>query len=484
MKFVSTRGGVGLVSFEDALFSGYANDGGLFVPENIPQIPVETLTSWKNLSYAEIVEKVVSIFVTEEEIPRKDLKNIISSAFKRFDIDEVIRIASFDDLHIAELWHGPTMAFKDLAMSVVGEMYRYFLEKRRKNVVVIVGTSGDTGSSAIEAVRGKENIDIIVILPHNRISKIQELMMTTVLDDNVHVYAADGFSDDFEITIKNLFNDGKLVKDYNLCSINSINWGRVMVQIAHHIYMYLQVAEPIGKPVDIVIPTGGCGNIASGVLSQTMGVPVKFACVVNNNDIVHRMLRNNDFTVASEVVQTLACSMDIQIPPNIERVMWIYSGKDFQATKEIMQKFDTMGSTSLPKDLHQKMKENIRTAVVTDEEIVQTMKKCWEEHQYIACPHTCAALAYHYGISKYGTRQTTGTKGSDGTLSPSICVSTASICKFPEILAKAEIEWKEEPKRIKDLFHKPAKSIVMHKEEDWEQILREKISFISQARKN
>merc|ERR1719320_2374119 len=281
MKYISSRGLESGLSFQEVLFSGYAKDGGLYFPEEIPRITIETLQEWKNLSYPEIVNNVMGMFIGEDDIPKDDLKMLISNAFK------------------------------DLALGVVGQLYEYFLEKAEKHMTVLIGTSGDTGSAAINAVRGLKWVDVVVLLPKGRCTKIQELQMTTVLDSNVHCFGVDGSSDDLDVPIKAVFADLEYTKNNNLCSINSINWARILVQISHYFYCYFQLAENVGDHVEIVIPTGACGNIASGYVAYSMGLPVRMIAAVTPNDIVHRTLQTGDFSLSEVVLQTWATAMDI-----------------------------------------------------------------------------------------------------------------------------------------------------------------------------
>jgi len=315
MKYISSRGLESGLSFQEVLFSGYAKDGGLYFPEKIPKLTAETLEEWKDLSYPDIVKNVMGMFIGEEDIPKDDLKKLINNAFKSFkDENEPIRIAKLKNgLNIAELFHGPTLAFKDLALGVVGQLYEYFLEKAEKHMTVLIGTSGDTGSAAINAVRGLKWVDVVVLLPKGRCTKIQELQMTTVLDDNVHCFGVDGSSDDLDVPIKAVFADLEYTKNNNLCSINSINWARILVQISHYFYCYFQLAQNVGDLVEIVIPTGACGNIASGYVAHSMGLPVRMVAAVTPNDIVHRTLQSGDFSLSEVVLQTWATAMDIQV---------------------------------------------------------------------------------------------------------------------------------------------------------------------------
>ncbi|XP_065490783.1 threonine synthase-like 2 isoform X2 [Caloenas nicobarica] len=359
MEYISTRGGVGAVDFEGALFSGYTPDGGLFMPQHYPSLDRDTLRRWSRLSYRELVKELCSLFITAELIPRNTLNDLIDRAFSRFRHKDVVHLSRLKDgLNVLELWHGVTYAFKDLSLSCTGQFLQYFLEKKQKHVTILVGTSGDTGSSAIESVRGQKNMDIFVLLPKGLCTQIQELQMTTVIEDNVHVFAAHGNSDEIDEPIKELFADVDFARKYNLMSLNSVNWSRIMVQIAHHFYAYFQCAPSLDTTplpvVEIVVPTGGGGNITAGCIAQKMGLPVWLVAVVNSNDIIHRTVQHGDLSLSESVKATLASAMDIQEPYNVERIFWLLSGSDSHLTKMLMEQFSVLKSLKLPEDLHRK----------------------------------------------------------------------------------------------------------------------------------
>ncbi|ELK25692.1 Threonine synthase-like 2 [Myotis davidii] len=262
------------VDFEGALFSGYAPDGGLFMPEELPQLSRETLRQWSALSYPSLVVEMCALFIGPELIPRDDLNDLIHRAFRRFRHREVVHLSRLrDGLNVLELWHGATYAFKDLSLSCTAQFLQYFLQKRGKHVTVVVGTSGDTGSAAIESVRGAKNVSIIVLLPQGHCTKIQELQMTTVLEENV----LEGNSDELDEPIKAVFADVAFVKKHNLMSLNSINWSRVLVQMAHHFFAYFQCVPSLDlhplPAVEVVVPTGAAGNLAAGLKDQLLCKP-------------------------------------------------------------------------------------------------------------------------------------------------------------------------------------------------------------------
>ncbi|XP_070539628.1 threonine synthase-like 2 [Ptychodera flava] len=469
MKYTSTCGGVSNLTFEQALFStGFVKDGGLLMPESVPVVSQDTLKEWKDLSYPELCKRIVPLFISEQEIPRNDLNALLDRAFSKFSIAEVVKVARLkDDLNIAELWHGKTLAFKDLALSCVGQFLEYFLKKRKKNVTAIVATSGDTGSAAIESVRGLEWIDIVVLLPQGRITKIQELMMTTVLDDNVHVMAGENStSDDLDVVVNKLYMDQEFKEHNRLMTINSINWARVMVQVAHFFFSYFQVCESCDQTVDIIVPTGGCGNVTAGCVAKFMGLPIKLVCAVNSNDIVHRIIQNGDYSL-TEVVHTWASAMDIQIPYNFQRILWLTSGKDTELVSKLMKQYDDTGKFVIPDDLLKQLQSIFSSYSLDDDGILKIMQKCWHDNEYLLCPHTAVAAGCHYERKSEQSR-------------PSACIATASPVKFPEAVLKAGLTPQTTP-QVEALESMQTKYILLREGDDWEKILREKIKSLTSA---
>nr|XP_008006674.2 threonine synthase-like 2 isoform X7 [Chlorocebus sabaeus] len=325
----------------------------------LPQLDRETLCQWSTLSYPGLVKELCALFIGSELIPKDDLNDLIDRAFSRFRHREVVHLSRLrNGLNVLELWHGVTYAFKDLSLSCTAQFLQYFLEKREKHVTVIVGTSGDTGSAAIESVQGAKNVDIIVLLPKGHCTKIQELQMTTVLKENVHVFGVEGNSDELDEPIKTVFADVAFVKKHNLMSLNSINWSRVLVQMAHHFFAYFQCTPSLDTHplplVEVVVPTGAAGNLAAGYIAQKIGLPIRLVVAVNRNDIIHRTVQQGDFSLSEAVKSTLASAMDIQVPYNMERVFWLLSGCDSQVTRALMEQFERTQSVNLPKELHSK----------------------------------------------------------------------------------------------------------------------------------
>ncbi|KAF1478518.1 Threonine synthase-like 2, partial [Pygoscelis antarcticus] len=486
MEYVSTRGGAGAIDFEGALFSGYAPDGGLFMPQHIPSLDGDTLRRWSRLSYRELVKELCSLFITAELVPRSKLNDLIDRAFSRFRHKDVVHLSRLKDgLNVLELWHGVTYAFKDLSLSCTGQFLQYFLEKKQKHVTILVGTSGDTGSSAIESVRGQKNMDIFVLLPKGFCTQIQELQMTTIIEDNVHVFAAHGNSDEIDEPIKELFADVDFARKYNLMSLNSVNWSRIMVQIAHHFYAYFHCAPSLDTTplpvVEIVVPTGGGGNITAGCIAQKMGLPIRLVAVVNSNDIIHRTVQHGDFSLSESVKATLASAMDIQEPYNMERILWLLSGSDSHLTKTLMERFSASKSLKLPEDLHRKLSETLHSCSASDEDIVRAMQRCWKENCYPLCPHSAVAAHYHYLQTDGACLRQKSSCFSFLLSTPRCCLAPASAAKFQDALLRAGLV-PQLPPEITALTAMEARSTPLEQGQDWTQTLREWIEATAQRR--
>ncbi|XP_076461377.1 threonine synthase-like 2 [Babylonia areolata] len=470
MKYCSTAGKVQGLSFEDVLFSGYMEDGGMALPETIPAVSRETLKSWAGLSYRDIVLNIVPLFVSQQELPAAKLEELVDKALSSFDCPEIAPIKHLENgLTVIEMFHGRTWAFKDMSLSIVGQLFDYFLEKRQKHLMIVVATSGDTGSSAIEAVRHLKWVDIIVVLPRNRCTQIQELQMTTVKAENVFVYRADGSSDDIDAPVKRLFLDTEFSRKYNLCSANSLNWARIMVQTAHFFFMYLQLCPDCDQELEIVIPTGGGGNVTAGLIAKRMGLPAQYVCAVNDNDIVARMV-NTGLCELGEVTPSLSPAMDMQFAYNFERVWYLCSGGDAALVRQMMTELERSGKTKIPAPLLTQMQGEIRTFVHGDEGIKRTLKRCWEENQYTLCPHTAVAAAYVYSQRDQGLKATL----------PSVCVGTASPLKFQEAISAAGLPTLDSP-RLQELRASPTYAEDMELTDNWEKILRRKVEQMTEA---
>ncbi|KAM9735196.1 threonine synthase-like 2 isoform 1-T3 [Menidia menidia] len=482
VRYCSTRGGVHGWDFRNVLFSGYAPDGGMFMPETLPVLGPDVLRSWRGLTYTKVVVEVASLFIPAQLMPRDDLEDLVDKSFSGFSVPEVIRIARLKEgLSILELFHGDTLAFKDLAMTCTVHFLNYFLRKENGRATVLVGTSGDTGGSAIQSAKGLPGLDVIVVYPRGRITPVQEKHMITCLEDNVHVFAADGSSDDIDQPLRHLFSDQELVRSHTLMSLNSVNWSRVMIQLAHFIYAYLKLsgieqAEDGGAlpELEVVVPTGGAGNIAAGCIVKQMGLPLKLVAMVNSNDIVHRTVTTGDFSMAPNVTQTLAPAIDIQDPYNMERVFWLLLGRDGATVKTMMETFQSSRRHELPENLCKLLAETLTSGTVNDEGILETMRRCWKENQYVLCPHTAVAVWHHYNCPH----------------SPSLnrCyIATASPAKFQATVLKAGLPF-DLPEPVRALDKLPTRYQNLEKtlkwSQDWADRLKECICHVSKVRNN
>lgn len=452
------------------------------MPESLPLLSPDTLRSWKGLSYTKVVVEVASLFIPPQLIPRDHLEVLVGEALSGFSVPEVVRIAQLKGgLSVLELFHGDTLAFKDLAMTCTVRFLNYFLQKENRRATVLVGTSGDTGGSAIQSAKGLPGLDVVVVYPRGRITPVQEKHMISCLKDNIHVFAADGSSDDIDQPLRRLFADQELVKSHGLMSLNSVNWSRVMIQLAHFVYAYLELSgvkqDNVGAALpelEVVVPTGGAGNIAAGLIVKQMGLPLKLVAMVNSNDIMHRMVTSGDFSMAANVTQTLAPAIDIQDPYNMERVFWLLLGRDGAKVKMMMEEFQRSRRHLLPENHRRLLSQVLWTGTVTDEGILETMKSCWEENQYVLCPHTAVAVWHHYHCPH-----------SDQL---NRCyIATASPAKFQAAVEKAALTF-DLPEAVLALEKLPTRCQELERSqnwcEDWEDRLRETIQSVSVARKN
>jgi len=442
------------------------------MPETIPKISSEDLLLWKGLSYTEVVKKVLNLFIDETEIDLEKQNEIVEEAFKNFDIEDVVQVKKLDGgLNVLELWHGETMAFKDLAMSVTAQLISYFLEKKNSKMTCVIITSGDTGSSALYSMQSAANVSTVVMYPHNMISEVQKLMMTTVQDPTAHVFAVEGELEEMEVFFQQMIEDSKFVEEHSIATLNSLNWCRIMVQVAHHIYGYLQTTTKIGNMVNNIIPNGACGNLSACVLAVKMGVPLRPVCVTNSNDTLHKIVSRNDWSKQRQIA-TLAPAMNMTFLVNFERILWMMS--DDNLLGEFMPKYYARDdSVKLPQDLHKKVSSLIHTAVATDEMIKNSIEKCWNENKYLIDPHTACALAYFYNF----TEGSSILEGGGETM----CVSTAAAEKFPEIIPLARVPMAESNK-IKRLQKLPQRCEVLTKQQDWKQVVMNKIRSITSNR--
>ena len=453
MKFISTRGESPAVNFEEAILTGLASDGGLFIPESLPQFDQTTISGWVNLSYQELAFNIFKPFI-DGEIEDKQLKQIIAKSYSTFRHPAIAPLVQTDHKEwVLELFHGPTLAFKDFALQFLGNLLDYFLSKRNQKVVVLGATSGDTGSAAIEGCRHCKNIDIFILHPHNRVSDVQRRQMTTVLDDNVHNIAIDGNFDDCQNIVKASFRDQSfLPNDKQLVAVNSINWARIMAQIVYYFYAAIAVGAP-QKALSFSVPTGNFGDIFAGYLAKKMGLPInKLIIATNQNDILHRCISNNDLTI-KPLQHTLSPSMDIMMSSNFERLLFDLHQRDGLKVKTLMNDFNG-GSMQLDEDVLITAKQAFASYSLDDNETLKSINNINQYNGYLIDPHSAIAVAAARLFKKE----------NDETI---ICLATAHPLKFPEAMEKAGVSMNIDlPPHVADLFDREERFIVLENQQE------------------
>ncbi len=451
MKYISTRGNAPVLNFEEVMLTGLADDGGLYVPETLPTYSKEEIASWSKLSYPDLAYKIIEPFVADS-IPADDLKSIIDDSYSDFRHNAIAPLVQLDrDEWVLELFHGPTLAFKDFALQMLGRLLDYVLERRHQKVVIMGATSGDTGSAAIEGCRRCSNIDIFILHPHQRVSDVQRKQMTTVKADNIHNLAVKGNFDDCQQMVKDSFGDKSfLPSDRKLVAVNSINWARIMAQIVYYFYAALALGGP-HRPVSFSVPTGNFGDIFAGYLAKKMGLPIdQLIIATNTNDVLHRLMAKNVYS-KHELVHTLSPSMDIMNSSNFERVLFDFYDQDGEAIADLMTRFKTQDIT-LDDKVIAKAREVFDSYSVDDEVTVQTIAEIYEDNEYLLDPHSAVGVK-------------AGRECRRNPDIPMITLSTAHPAKFPEAVLKAG--QKEEPilpHHMADLFEREERYEVMPKE--------------------
>jgi len=420
MKYISTRGKINPVGFSDAVMMGLARDGGLIVPESVPDVTAR-LTGWKKLSYTELSFEIMSLF---SDLPGKDLKDLIRRSYSKFDNAEITPVSTVDGLFVLELFHGPTLAFKDIALQFLGNVFEYILKKSWAELNILGATSGDTGSAAIHGIRGKDSMRIFIMYPYNRVSKIQEKQMTSVLDKNVFNIAIDGTFDDCQGILKTIFSDLDFKDHYSLGSVNSINWARVLAQIVYYFYGAFRVMDKTSaKSVSFTVPTGNFGDIFAGYLAVRMGLPVKRLILASNeNDILARFFNSGEYS-RGRVVETLSPSMDIQVASNFERYLYYHLNADTAVLGKMMKEFAETGRLRVNRNPDGSINPLIQAGSADREQTLLTIKKFYKEYSYLVDPHT--AVGVTVGMNNM-------VKGE-----PMICLATAHPAKFADAVKQA-----------------------------------------------
>ena len=418
MKYISTRDNNLEFSFEEVFLKGLADDGGLFIPVNIQPFSKEELDRFKKLDYTDLATEIIHPFLGSF-ITKESLKSLINKSYSTFREKEVVKLRKVGDLEILELFHGPTLAFKDVAMQFIGNLYEYYLEKNNSEINIVVATSGDTGAAAIDAIKNKKNLNIFVLHPNNKISSVQRQIMTTGPAKNVFNIAIEGNFDDCQNIVKSMFADLQFSKLINMSGVNSINWARIIAQAVYYFYSYFKINS--SDKISFSVPTGNFGDVYAGYLAKKMGLPIdKLIVATNTNDILHRAISKGDY-IAKKVSETISPSMDIQIASNFERLIYDISDKDSETTKEIMSKIKVNKYKINEKDLI-KINKDFVSECINEEETLSTIKQIYNEYNLVIDPHTAIGVG---ALRKLNIK------------SRSIVLATAHPCKFPLAIEKA-----------------------------------------------
>lgn len=459
MNYISTRGDAPKLSFSDVLLAGLANDGGLYVPEILPRFSNEEIASWSKLSYQELAFKIMFPFV-KDDIPEDDFRRMIDEAYAEFNHQAVAPMVQIDKNEwVLELFRGPTLAFKDFALQLLGRLMDYVLQQRNEKLVILGATSGDTGSAAIEGCRHSEHLDVFILHPYERVSEVQRRQMTTVIDDNVFNIAVKGNFDDCQSMVKASFSDQSFLNGAKLGAVNSINWARIMAQIVYYFSSALAVGAP-HRPVSFSVPTGNFGDIFAGYLAKQMGLPIdQLVVATNQNDILHRVIANNDMSRQSLNV-TLSPSMDIMVSSNFERLLFDAYGRNGTAIKTLMAQFND-GGVELEPEAWQYIKSNFDSYKVDDERTCAVIADVFAKTEYLLDPHT--AIGLESGRACWRDKSI-----------PMITLATAHPVKFPAAIERAGCETPTLPEHMRDLFERKEVYAVLDNE------LEQVQSFVAQ----
>jgi len=431
LQFVSNKGGGKPVDFETAILDGFAVDGGLYVPETLPKITEHQLEQWKDLSYTALAFEILSLFIDKSIVSSEELKKILHTAYAPFEKEEIIpmhQLQSRKDTYIMELFHGPTISFKDVGLAFLVNLVNFFLERKNEHLTVVVATTGDTGPATAYFAAGKSNLDAWVLYPKGLITEEQERQMTTLQQANVHPVGVsncpDG-GDDLDVVIGKLYGNKRFKEKLKLSSVNSINWGRVMMQTVHYFYGYFRVVETVGEKINMSVPSGGFGNLCAGGLARKMGLPIKYLVAANNeNACLHRIFSEGRFT-KEDIIETPSSAIDILIPYNFWRYLYFCVDKDSEKIKKWLTEFKSSGTVTFDKETFESYKKGFLSNSSSDKDTLELINEIYNTEAYLLDPH--GAVSLHATDT---LREVLGTEKL-------ICLATAHPAKFPEVIKEA-----------------------------------------------
>ena len=458
MEYISTRNKNLSFSFKEIFLRGLAPDGGLFIPKEIKTYDKSEINKLQKLSYIELATEIISYYCSPE-IDKTNLKNLLKKSYKSFQTNEVISIKKVGDINLLELYHGPTLAFKDIAMQVLGNMYEELKLSSDKTINIVVATSGDTGSAAIAALNNRSNINVFVLHPHNKISKIQRKIMTTIGSNNIYNIAIKGTFDDCQNIVKEMFSENAFREKINMSGVNSINWARIVCQIVYYFYSYFKLDN---EKVSFAVPTGNFGDIFAGYIAKKMGLPIeKLIVSTNENDILEKVINTGEYK-PGKVKTSLSPSMDVQISSNFERLLFDVLDENDKKVSDLMNDLKTKGSFKLNEKQTAIIKKDFSAKKINDQETISIIKKFSKDYNFIIDPHTATAI----GASKVVK-----------DINKIIILGTAHPYKFLETIKIATSQELEVPKQIAHLMDKKEKyDILDNKITDIKNYILEKIS--------
>ena len=440
MNYISTRGNAPRLAFLDTMMTGLARDGGLYVPDRVPTMSQGDIAALAGLSYEETAFRVMRPFVGDAFADDK-FGDLIAAAYSGFGHPARAPLKQLDaDSFLLELFHGPTLAFKDFAMQLIGQLMQAALARTGERITIVGATSGDTGSAAIEAFKGLANVDVFILFPHGRVSEVQRRQMTTPDEANVHALALHGHFDDCQARLKDMFNDHAFRDGVRLAGVNSINWARVLAQVVY----YFSSAVALGAPyraIDFTIPTGNFGDIFAGSIAKQMGLPVgRLHAATNQNDVVNRALQTGVYE-KDQVTPSHSPSMDIQVSSNFERALFDAYGRDGSAVMQAMEDLGAKGGFKISQGAFQKLTETFGSGMATEAETLERIARTWRETGELVCPHTAVGLEVAAKAKAAGT--------------PMVTLATAHPAKFPDAVEQATGIRPPLPSRMASLYDRP-----------------------------
>ncbi|CUX79721.1 MAG: threonine synthase ThrC [Roseibaca calidilacus] len=439
MQYISTRGTAPVLDFEATMLTGLARDGGLYLPDHVPPMKMSEIASLAGLSYEEQAFLVMRPFIGSA-FSDDEFREIIARAYAGFGHPARAPLKQLAPNHfLLELFHGPTLAFKDFAMQLIGQLFQAALKRSGQRVTIVGATSGDTGSAAIEAFRGLDNVDVFILYPHGRVSDVQRRQMTTPSEANVHALAVDGDFDICQALVKDMFNDFTFRDEVGLAGVNSINWARVLAQVVYYFSAAVTLGAP-HRPVSFTVPTGNFGDIFAGYIARAMGLPIeKLVIATNQNDILHRALATGGYETDG-VKPSISPSMDIQVSSNFERALFDAYNRDGAAVAQLMDELKSGGGFQISQGALQFLRETFASGRASEDETMATITRTAKETAEVLCPHS--AVGVHVAEAHLSA-------------TPMVTLATAHPAKFPDAVEQATGTRPALPGRMADLFDRP-----------------------------